>query len=97
MSDGMPDLIGEDAFERDYRPIKSRSGDYVWSWAQVSQQRPDDNCVWSLIEGDDGGLYASPGYHVVNVVGYIVTRRGWTDAGLDAVWYLPEEHEYDHV
>jgi hypothetical protein len=44
--------------------------------------------VWTIMTGDDGeSAYACPGYHVVNVEGYVVTEQPWVDETLDAVWW----------
>jgi hypothetical protein len=48
------------------------------------QQSGAENCVWTLIEGDDGS-FISPGYHLVNRMGYFITEEPWNDqtAGVD--------------
>lgn len=42
--------------------------------------------VWTVVEGDDDGWYASPGFHVVNRLGYLLTTHPWTDETEDALW-----------
>jgi hypothetical protein len=79
-------LISEADFDRDYQPRKHRSGDF-YTFQQV--RRYPINRVWSIV--DDGGetdhLYASPGYHVVNHLGYVVTRKPWDENTLDALYH----------
>ena len=44
--------------------------------------------VWTIIEDDYGrNLYACPGYHIVNKLGYVVTEKPWTDPGRDALYF----------
>ena len=40
--------------------------------AFVRSQHPDR--VWTLVDGDDGGLYLVNGLHFVNRIGYLVAR-----------------------
>lgn len=57
--------------------------------------------VWTVSEGDeeldidgfnlDNNWYASPGIHVVNALGYLVTERPWVDDTPDAVWFLDDD------
>lgn len=37
------------------------------------------NQVWTVVEGDSGGLYAVPGFHIVNKLHYAVTEEPWTE------------------
>ncbi len=36
--------------------------------------------VWTIIEGDEGSIVYSAGYHLVNRLGYIITENYWEDA-----------------
>lgn len=47
--------------------------------------------VWSVIEGDES-IVAVPGFHVVNMLGYMMTTKPWTDEG---VWCLLWDGELD--
>ena len=42
-------------------------------------QGVDPHHVWTLVDGDEGGQYAVPGFHFVNRFGYARTAQGWTD------------------
>jgi hypothetical protein len=44
--------------------------------------------VWTVVEGDNGKLYASTGFHVVNKLYYVVTAEEWTeeDESIDYKW-----------
>jgi hypothetical protein len=37
-------------------------------------RRFDPNRVWTLVDGDDGDLYVVNGLHLVNRVGYLLSR-----------------------
>lgn len=49
--------------------------------------------VWTVVEGDNGNLYAITGYHIVNVVYYAITEEAWTaeDEPIDYLWFDYEE------
>jgi hypothetical protein len=58
--------------------------------------------VWTVSEGEeldedgfnlDGNWYASPGMYVVNALGYLITKRPWTDGTRDAIWYLDDDEQ----
>ena len=66
--------LTEDEFEERYDTIMSRDGSGIWEFDQI-KSRPTER-VWSVVEVD-GDLYAIPGWHVVNVIGYCLTRRPW--------------------
>ncbi len=55
------------------------------------------NHVWTILESDDdddGNWYASPGFHVVNRMGYVMTKEPWTDELRDATYFLDDlDHE----
>lgn len=54
----------------------------------------DISKVWTIIEGEDGNLYVSDGYHFVNRIGYFVTERPFTGDGfLEVPIYDDEEME----
>lgn len=69
--------ITEDDFEHQYNPEQV---DY-----EEARRSPVER-VWTIVEGDDGNLYAAPGYRVVNRLGYVVTERPWPSADVIAVW-----------
>ena len=47
--------------------------DYVLSIAN-SGRDADKRRVWTVIENDDGELIITDGYHLVNRIGYIITK-----------------------
>lgn len=38
------------------------------------------NHIWTVVEGDDGDLIIIAGYHFINRMGYIVTKKGWENS-----------------
>jgi hypothetical protein len=38
----------------------------------------DERKVWSIVEGDEG-QYLIPGFHVVNLIGYVLSQEPITD------------------
>lgn len=92
------DFISEDSFMDDYRPIQyGKDGDYVYPLVQdakadLEKRGLSEAHFWTVIEGDDdGSLYASPGLHVVNAIGYILTEEPARSDVVDAVWYDASE------
>lgn len=59
--------------------------------------------VWSIVEtGDDADTnwYALPGFHVVNMLGYVMTTRPWTDLTPDAIYFpddIPRDDEDEAI
>ena len=47
--------------------------DYVRMKAQKG------NNVWTIIEGDDDSMFIVSGVHLVNRIGYLITREEWTE------------------
>ena len=53
------------------------------------------NQVWTIVEGDDDGWYAEPGFHIVNKLGYVVSDKPWVHGTESAVWFAPEDADHD--
>lgn len=92
------DFISEDSFMDDYRPITlGKDGDQIvqsYGQAQLAVQERElsEQHIWAIVEsGDDGSLYASPGYHAVNTIGFVVTEKPWQSEVVDAIWYNASE------
>lgn len=80
--------ISESRFWDVYRPLPDPGGnDHIWDYKPTLNYPL--NQVWTLIEGEDNyrNLYACPGYHIVNVIGYCVTEKPWTDPTRDAMYF----------
>jgi len=80
------DLIAEDEFLEEWGVYVQEDGN-IFSFDDV-RGRPL-NQVWSVT--DSGGdrpdhWIASPGFHVVNVLGYVMTRKSWDENTPDAFY-----------
>lgn len=61
---------------------------YVLSIANTEPAR-----VWTLVDGDDGNLYITNGYHLVNRVNYFITKHPFRGEFLEVPYYIFEEEE----
>lgn len=80
------DCISEDEFWDEWKVVKRSNGE-LFDFDDV-KDRPI-NLVWTILEsGDDVDerLYASPGLHFVNRVGYVMTKRAWVKDQYDAIY-----------
>lgn len=86
----MDELISEQEFEDDWRPSLMPSGD-LFQFADVCD-KPIRH-VWTIVDsGDDadGNWYACSGFHVVNQLGYVVTKKAWSSDTPDAIYFLDD-------
>lgn len=84
----------EDQFFERYRPRPSPgtdpdSGEYRQDEAAIAGADP--RTVWTVIEGDTGGLYAAAGRHRVNRIDYLLTEVPWATGEELACLVEPEE------
>ncbi|MCE5233902.1 MAG: hypothetical protein ABFC67_15235 [Mizugakiibacter sp.] len=80
------DLISEREFDEVWGAYLKASGD-LFAFEDVRDQSP--NYVWTILEtggGRDGRWYAQPGFHIVNKLGYVMTRKPWPDPTPDAIY-----------
>lgn len=87
-------LISEDDFHNIWQPQLKSSGDLL-DYADVKDLPL--NSVWTIIDdGEDGNSwYASPGFRIVNKLGYVTTIKHWDDDTTDAVYYEHEGNDDD--
>ena len=92
------ELISEDEFKDVWGVYLQPSGDF-FEFEDVRDQ-PHEH-VWTIVDsGDDadGNWYAEPGFHIVNKLGYVMTRKPWSNATPDAIYFLDDcEHEPDEL
>jgi len=98
-------MLSEDQFMETYNPVRlEREGEYMldtWDAAiEAAEARGmNKNHVWAIVYGDeDDALYAAPGFHHVNVQGFIMTETPWETGLEDAVWMEDDfegEEEFD--
>jgi hypothetical protein len=93
-----------DAWDAKYQPmdnhIDTNAGDkfetygeeldYVLSIANTEPAR-----VWTLVDGDDGNLYITSGYHLVNRVNYFITHNPCELEYEEYPYFIYEEEEED--
>lgn len=95
MIDGY-DYISERAFTEDWMAHAKPSGD-LFFFDEISAFPLEH--VWTVLadEGvhedeteDASNWYASPGVHLVNALGYVVTEKPWQTDTSDAIWFLAD-------
>ena len=88
--------ISEREFENVWGVYLKPSGD-LFQFDDIRNQPLEH--VWTIVDsGDDsdGNWYAQPGFYVVNKLGYVMTRKPWSDSTPDAIYFLDDfEHEPD--
>jgi hypothetical protein len=65
--------------------------DYVLSIANTEPAR-----VWTLVEGDDGNLYISSGYHLVNRLNYFITHNPCEQEYEECPYFIYEDEEEEN-
>jgi hypothetical protein len=82
--------ISERDFEDIWGAYVKSSGD-LFQFDDVRDQPPQH--VWTVVDsGDDsdGNWYAQPGFHVANKLGYVMTRKPWSESTPDAIYFLDD-------
>ena len=86
--------MNEDEFFAKHKPIESPSGSTIWQREELvvaGKSLYPDNQVWTYVCDESDGAIA--GWHVVNMVGYIVTEVPWVDGGEWMVFDDPDSDE----
>ena len=65
---------------------------YGEEFAFVKQQ--DLDCVWTLVDGDDGDMYVISGLHFVNRVGYFISQVA-VPAGTTIEIHIPMQRVHE--
>jgi len=65
---------------------------YVLSIANTEPAR-----VWTLVDGDDGNLYITSGYHLVNRVNYFITHKPCELEYEEYPYFIYEEEEENEL
>ena len=81
--------MDNDLFDTFYWPLPAPDGSDIWQHEDV-RVAPVEK-VWTVVDGDSGGLFAMPGRHIVNRVGYMVTSRAWTHEDITVTLESAEE------
>lgn len=103
----MPNWEDEyDAWDTKYQPIQNHIDDnagdkfetygeeldYVLSIANTEPAR-----VWTLVEGDDGNLYITSGYHLVNRLNYFITHNPCELEYEEYPYFIYEDEEEEEL
>jgi len=90
-----PESLTEAEYDKRFQPFgnPADNDNDIWEHRHTLTQ-PTEN-VWSVLEVDDD-LYAIPGYHVVNVIGYNVTKQPWPHEDIEVRFDNPhDDHDSD--
>lgn len=89
--------LSEDEYDERFEPLEAPDGSTTWEYDELGDL-PYEH-VWSVVEtgdADHDALYAIPGYHVVNMVGYNVCAHPRSEEDENVEVLLHEfEHEED--
>ena len=81
-------ILSETEFDAIYLPQPAADENSIWEFAEAKTQTTEN--VWSIIEIDDD-LFAIPGWHVVNVIGYNVTQVPWPHENIEVRFDNPHD------
>lgn len=77
-------------FEQQFTPVPDAAGDLVRGSDEGLD--PTSTKLWTIVDGDDGGLWALSGWHYVNRIGYLITEEDWCEP-TEAVWFPAGEDD----
>jgi len=80
-------------FEAEYETIDAPDGDTMWMYDDVVDQGIPVNRVWSVVEGENNSAVVCTGFHVVNMLGYIITDKPWDNEAENYIWW--EANDFD--
>ncbi len=87
------DYISKAEFDNEWGAFVKPSGG-LFEFEDVKDQPLEH--VWTIVDTgayEDENWYAMPGFHIVNKLGYIMTRRAWTSDTPDAIYFLHEDED----
>lgn len=84
--------LTQDEFENQFTVLESADGESIRD--DCSGIASDSKHLWTIVDGDDGGMYALSGVHYVNRIGYLVTEEAW-DVETEAVWHEASDEDED--
>ena len=88
--------LSEDEFEEQFGLVTRPAPGFTTLFDAEDIQDIDPNRVWTVIDTDqDDKLYAIPGLHCVNRVGYVVTERPWPHENIEAVYFGGMDDDLD--
>lgn len=84
-------FLTESEFHEEFVPTKDADGNLL-DYDDVKNTPPEH--VWSIVESgeeDDENWYALPGFHVVNVVGYVTSVFPSDETIAEAIYFDAED------
>lgn len=88
--DGHGALLSEDEFDERFTPVADDEGEMIRAKVPEGVERTSRR-LWTVVDGDDGGLYITAGLHYVNRQGYVLTEEEWESEATTAPWGGSEE------
>lgn len=95
-------MISEADFDQKYEAMEvSRHGDQMAPTYQdalnfAKENNLNEQHIWAITEGDNcESLFANPGAHLVNVIGYVVTKNPWESEDLIAMYFEDESDDLE--
>lgn len=90
--------LTEDEFETQYRPMYTGpDNNAVYDDIEILRKMmgyvPIER-VWTIVD-TEGDLYALPGYHRVNRIGYVVTEVPWPHENVTAEWFIFDDGDHE--
>lgn len=82
-------IIKEDDFFDNWGVIYAETGDY-FEFDEVMGAKLE--CVWTIVEAEND-MYALSGFHIVNKLGYILTKREWVTGMEKAEFYISDDEK----
>lgn len=82
-------------WEEKYKPITITEGElFTFDYAELGHARRTEKNLWTVIEGDDGGVYVTNDFHFVNRLGYILTEVDFDgEKDLEVCYIDPSDFE----
>jgi len=78
-----------DSFDANYEPMPAPGDDACLLREHHEVVHANPNRVWTVVETDEDRLLILPGFHLVNRLGYLLTRKPW-QADSEEFDYLPD-------
>lgn len=82
-------------WEEKYKPITVTEGElFTFDYAELNHPRRTARNLWTVIEGDDDGIYITNDFHFVNRLGYVLTEVDFEGQEDLTICYLsPDDFE----
>lgn len=75
-------------FERDFTIVEPAEGGWSWTREHLTPLKEKSvNNVWTVVEDNNGNLVACRGFHIVNVIYWLVTEESWDEDTSDYYWF----------